>query len=134
MKDIDKMSDQGLRADVRVLRQLQRVTADTVTQQDELLNMHSDRIELLEAALKVYEDIVSDSHGVDGYHLNGDIALWGEFELPAIAAVEAQEPTCNHDDITLRSDIDEYECLKCGDILYDGPSVSVEALDEDRPK
>ena len=38
----------------------------------------------LEAALKVYEDIVADSSGVDGYHLNGDIALWGEFELPAI--------------------------------------------------
>jgi len=42
------------------------------------------RIKQLEAALKVYEDIVADSNGVDGYHLNGDIALWDEFELPAI--------------------------------------------------
>ena len=32
-------------------QQLQRVTADTVTQQDELLNMYSERIVELEAAL-----------------------------------------------------------------------------------
>ena len=38
----------------------------------------------------------------------------------------SQKP-CNHDDITLRCDIDEYECLKCGEILYDGPSVSADS-------
>ena len=31
---------------------------------------------------------------------------------------------CQHKDITLRCDIDEYECLGCGKILYDGPTAS----------
>lgn len=32
-------------------------------------------------------NIVSDSRGVDGYHLNGDVALWDEFpEIEAAAA------------------------------------------------
>lgn len=46
------------------------------------------RIEQLEAALKVYEDIVSASYGVDGYHLNGVIAPWNEFDLPALKSNE----------------------------------------------
>ena len=33
-------------------QELQRVTADTVSQQDDLLNMHSERIEQLEATMK----------------------------------------------------------------------------------
>jgi len=42
-------------------QQLQRVTVDTVTQQDELLNMHSKRITELEAAAKaVIESIELD--------------------------------------------------------------------------
>ena len=45
-----------------------------------------ERIDQLEAALKVYEGIVAESRGVDGWHLNGDIAEWGEFDLPQIAA------------------------------------------------
>lgn len=48
-------------------QQLQRVTAEIVTQQDELLNMHSERIEQLEAVVKatktfmVQYNIVTDS-------------------------------------------------------------------------
>lgn len=38
----------------------------------------------LEAALDIYEGIVANSRGVDGWHLNGDIAEWDEFELPEI--------------------------------------------------
>jgi len=30
---------------------------------------------------------------------------------------------CAHKDITLRCDLDEYECLDCGVILYDGPTA-----------
>jgi len=30
------------------------------------------------------EQIVNDSYGVDGFHLNGDIASWDELEVPAI--------------------------------------------------
>ena len=51
-----------------------------------------ERIDQLEAALKVYEDIVADSTGVDGYHLNGTIALWDEFELPQFASGPEQIP------------------------------------------
>ena len=35
--------------------------------------------ELLEALISVL-NIMNDSDGVAGYHLNGDIASWGEFE------------------------------------------------------
>jgi len=35
--------------------------------------------ELLEALISVL-NIMNDSEGVAGYHLNGDIASWGEFE------------------------------------------------------
>ena len=31
-------------------------------------------------ALESFLDLVGDSHGVSGYHLNGDIAEWDEFE------------------------------------------------------
>lgn len=50
----------------------------------ELFNMVRDRdarIAELETRLKAYEDIVSESDGVAGFHLNGDIALWHEFDL-----------------------------------------------------
>lgn len=30
-------------------------------------------------ALQGMLDIASDSQGVDGYHLNGDVAIWDEF-------------------------------------------------------
>lgn len=44
----------------------------------------AERIEQLEAALKTYEGIVAVSNGVDGYHLNGDMAEWDDFDLPPI--------------------------------------------------
>ena len=31
-------------------------------------------------AYKEIDAVISDSWGVDGWHLNGDIASWGEFE------------------------------------------------------
>ncbi|KKK62593.1 hypothetical protein LCGC14_3002760, partial [marine sediment metagenome] len=58
--------------------------------------------EQLEAALKVYEDIVAESHGVAGWHLNGDLAEWGEFDLPQIAGDRPPE-----DDWLV------YECSLC---------------------
>lgn len=52
-----------------------------------LLGVMSKKIERLEAerlelikALESFLDLVGDSHGVSGYHLNGDIAEWDEFE------------------------------------------------------
>ena len=37
--------------------------------------------------------------------------------------VERIRQKCAHRDITLRCDLDEYECLDCGGILYDGPTA-----------
>lgn len=47
-----------------------------INSHDELVAMNK---ELL-AALEGLVGIVDDSNGVSGYHLNGDIADWGEFE------------------------------------------------------
>ena len=41
--------------------------------------LESERLELLKA-LESLLDITADSKGVAGYHLNGDIAEWNEFE------------------------------------------------------
>lgn len=48
-----------------------------------------------EALLKALEgmvNIVSDSNGVVGYHLNGDIAEWDEFEEVETARALLKEP------------------------------------------
>lgn len=36
------------------------------------------KVASLSRQLDVFEAIVSDSHGVAGYHLNGDVAEWDE--------------------------------------------------------
>lgn len=46
---------------------------------DSLLNAEAQRDRLL-AALEGVIAIVNESRGVEGYHLNGAIAEWGEFE------------------------------------------------------
>ena len=48
---------------------LKREVGELTKQRDELL-----------AALQGMIDIASDSQGVAGYHLNGTVAYWGEFE------------------------------------------------------
>jgi len=53
-----------------------------------------------------------------------------DVELEDLEPVDSRREPCNHDDITLRCDLDEYECLKCGEILYDGPSVSADSRRE----
>ena len=47
-----------------------------INSHDELVQMNHELLAALEGLL----DIVGDSDGVSGYHLNGDIAEWGEFE------------------------------------------------------
>ena len=42
-------------------------------------NLNAIALELLEA-LQGLLAIVGDSQGVAGYHLNGEIATWGEFD------------------------------------------------------
>lgn len=38
------------------------------------------RLAQAETALQAVRNLVTDSEGVTGYHLNGDIAAWDEFE------------------------------------------------------
>ena len=47
-----------------------------INSHDELVQMNQELLAALEGLL----DIVGDSDSVSGYHLNGDIAEWGEFE------------------------------------------------------
>lgn len=55
-----------------------------VTDSDELAKLRI-REDHLEAALTGLLEIVRDSQGVAGYHLNGEVAAWGEFEEVAYA-------------------------------------------------
>lgn len=48
-------------------------------------NVQQKKINEMLAALEGLIAIVGDSHGVSGYHLNGDVAEWGEFEEVANA-------------------------------------------------
>lgn len=48
------------------------------------------------AALKGFISIVSESRGVDGYHLNGNVAEWDEFE--EVADAEAAIAACETKD------------------------------------
>lgn len=52
------------------------VIAHAINSHDELVQMNQELLAALEGLL----DIVGESDGVSGYHLNGDIAEWGEFE------------------------------------------------------
>ena len=47
-----------------------------INSHDELVQMNQELLAALEGLL----DIVGESDGVSGYHLNGDIAEWDEFE------------------------------------------------------
>ena len=52
------------------------------------INSHDELVEMNKELLAALEGLVSitcDSRGVVGYHLNGDIAEWGEFEEVAVA-------------------------------------------------
>lgn len=49
------------------------------TPADGIAKLKSERLELLKA-LESLLDVTADSKGVAGYHLNGDIAEWNEFE------------------------------------------------------
>lgn len=49
--------------------------------EDQLVEQ-ADEIERLFDALSFYEGIALNSVGVVGWHLNGEIAKWSEFDLP----------------------------------------------------
>lgn len=47
---------------------------------EEIIKGQAERIAALEGALTGLLQITKESNGVVGYHLNGDVASWGEFE------------------------------------------------------
>jgi len=59
------------------------------------LGGYSEIADTMEKMLDVVEsiaDIVNDSNGVVGFHLNGEVAEWDEFDLPEVlATLESDE-------------------------------------------
>jgi membrane carboxypeptidase/penicillin-binding protein PbpC len=51
--------------------------------QEHAANKEEERIDLIELqnAVKTIVGIANNSHGIVGWHLNGDILTWGEIEL-----------------------------------------------------
>jgi hypothetical protein len=47
---------------------------------EQVATLRSEKAELIEA-LRGMLDIVKESRGVDGFHLNGDLADWDEFHV-----------------------------------------------------
>ena len=52
----------------------------------EVARLRETNAELLEA-LKAFLDVAKESHGIDGYHLNGNIATWDELDLIDAACI-----------------------------------------------
>lgn len=52
--------------------------ADKLNDTEEELHWWRGYAESLETGIKEMRDVMNESHGVDGYHLNGDIATWDE--------------------------------------------------------
>ena len=44
----------------------------------------ADTIEKLLAVYEAIDGLLSESNGVEGYHLNGDIASWDELGIPEL--------------------------------------------------
>jgi hypothetical protein len=59
--------------------------ADSITGHTNELATLRERVKVLEDCIEGFIGIVSDSKGVAGYHLNGDVALWDEFEVIDVA-------------------------------------------------
>lgn len=88
----------GISTEVLELNATAGGVAELERQRDEA---RAQRDELL-AALEGVLAIVGDSGGVAGYHLNGDIADWGEFdEINAVYAVIAKAKGEHHFDTQL---------------------------------
>ena len=62
------------------IERLETVIAD---QDFEYFKLMRDRIKELEAQLQQFHDLIGESVGVAGYHLNGDIAYWTELDMPS---------------------------------------------------
>lgn len=43
--------------------------------------MSAEQLREMLAKIENFESIINNSEGVSGFHQNGDVALWGEFEL-----------------------------------------------------
>lgn len=84
--------------------------------QVKLCSEYLDTIVRLREALEWWRDLRDESHGVVGFHLNGNVAEWGEFEDPTDAALapSAQpEPTnacCDNEKRNMNGG-----CDSCGD-------------------
>ena len=115
-------------------QQLQRVTADTVTQQDELLNMYSERIEALEAAFgRLLMQLANNTKVA--------VKMFDEIiEAKQVLETAGDSlPECEHDPVT-PADTDriqwgEYKiCAKCRSILNPDGSIFMQGPESDGDK
>lgn len=58
--------------------------SDRITDERDVFTLAAERIEELEARLKMVQELVSESSGVAGWHLNGNIATWSEVGMDEI--------------------------------------------------
>ena len=76
----------------------------------------------LVAALKFWRDLRNESKGLAYYHLNGEVAYWGEFYDPtdaAIARAESATPAKHCEDCA-----PEFGCWDGGESCYKQPLQS----------
>ena len=59
----------------------------TISETFAALTAERERVRVLREALEFWQDIKSESAGLAGYHLNGDVCGWGELDDPTDAAL-----------------------------------------------
>jgi len=96
----DKLvADETIESANKALYETSKVIAETGDKNgNDIINIRQqdkDKIDELEnklveqqAALDWFNGLMSESKGIAGYHLNGNIALWDEFEIPNTCAEE----------------------------------------------
>ena len=61
-----------------IVKRLRNPPFGTETSERNLMASAADTIEALRAGLKAVQALISDSYGVAGLHLNGDVASWDD--------------------------------------------------------
>ena len=74
-----------LKKKVEMYEAMKEGFTERIQDKEKELSTAQESLRKADIIIKGFIAIVNDSRGVDGYHLNGNIAEWGEFEEPALA-------------------------------------------------
>ena len=81
-KRLDRIgTDYVLPSEIEKFLCIEKTREELAEINDELVAMNKELLAALEGVMS----IVDESNGVSGYHMNGDIADWGEFEEVGLA-------------------------------------------------